>query len=83
MLISVHNELVALLSSLTEIVLLSCSSKKKGQLINNINIPFEPSSITLGPYHMAIRVGNTIKYYRWLKEKTLISGGEEVNENQY
>lgn len=29
-----------MLGSLTEVVLLSCSSKKKGQLINNINLPF-------------------------------------------
>ena len=39
-LISTYNELVAMLSSLTEVILLSCSSKKKGQLINNINLPF-------------------------------------------
>lgn len=29
-----------MLSSLTEVVILSCSSKKRGQLINNINMPF-------------------------------------------
>ena len=39
-LISTHHELVAMLSSLTEVVILSCSSKKRGQLINNINMPF-------------------------------------------
>ena len=39
-LISTYNELVALLSSLTEVVILSCSSKKRGQLISNINLPF-------------------------------------------
>lgn len=83
MLVSTYNELVSLLSSLTEVVILSCSSKKKGQLINNINLPFEPSAITLGPNHLAARVGNSIKYYRWLREKTLLSGGEEVSEMQY
>lgn len=81
-LVSTYNELVALLSSLTEVVLLSCSSKKRGQLINNINLPFEPASIALGPCHLAARVGNTVKFYRWLRDKMLISGGEEVNEIQ-
>ncbi len=81
-LISTYNELVAMLSSLTEVVLLSCSSKKKGQLINNINLPFEPSSISLGPSHLAARQGNTIKFYRWLRDKVLIAGGEEVAEIQ-
>ncbi len=74
-LISTYNELVALLSSLTEVVLLSCSSKKKGQLINNINLPFEPSGISLGPNHLAARLGNTIKFYRWLRDKSLLAGG--------
>lgn len=81
-LISTYNELVAMLSSLSEVVLLSCSSKKKGQLINNINLPFEPTSISLGPSHLAARLGNTVKFYRWLRDKVLISGGEEVNEIQ-
>ena len=81
-LISTYNDLVALLSSLTEVVILGCSSKKKGQIINNINLPFEPNSIALGPQHLAARLGNTIKFYRWLKDKMLISGGEEVNQIQ-
>jgi hypothetical protein len=81
-LISTYNELVAMLSSLSEVVLLSCSSKKKGQLINNINLPFEPTGISLGPNHLAARLGNTVKFYRWLRDKMLISGGEEVNEIQ-
>ncbi len=66
-LISTYNELVAMLSSLTEVVILSCSYKKKGQLINNLNLPFEPASISLGPYHLAARLGNTVKFYRWLR----------------
>lgn len=74
-LISTYNELVALLSSLTEVVILSCSSKKRGQLITNISLPFEPSNIELGPYHLAARLGNTVKFYRWVKDKVLISGG--------
>ena len=74
-LISTFNELVALLGSLTEVVLLSCSSKKKGQVINNINLSFEPTAISLGPSHLAARVSNTVKFYRWLKDKMLISGG--------
>ena len=78
-LISTYNELVGLLSSLTEVVILSCSSKKRGQLITNISLPFEPVSIALGPYHVAARLGNTIKFYRWLRDKMLLSGGEEVN----
>ena len=81
-LISTYNDLVALLSSLTEVVILGCSSKKKGQIIKNINLPVEPNSIALGPQHLAARLGNTIKFYRWLKDKMLISGGEEVNQIQ-
>ena len=81
-LISTYNELVALLSSLTEVVILSCSSKKRGQMITNVNLPFEPTQIALGPYHLAARLGNTLKFYRWFRDKILISGGEEVNEIQ-
>ena len=29
-----------------------------------------------------MRLGNTVKFYRWVKDKTLISGGEEVREIQ-
>lgn len=78
-LISTYNDLVALLSSLTEVVILGCSSKKRGQLVNNVNLPFEPASISLGPQHLAARLGNTVKFYRWLRDKMLLSGGEEVN----
>lgn len=63
-------------------MVLSCSSKKRGQLITNISLPFEPAGISLGPYHVAARLGNTIKFYRWLRDKVLLQGGEEVNEIQ-
>ena len=39
-LISTYNELVGLLSSLTEVVILSCSSRNRGQMITNVNLPF-------------------------------------------
>jgi len=75
-LISTYYELVSMLSSLTEVVILSCSSKKMGQFINNINLPFEPTAMALGPQHLAVRLGNTVKFYQWVRNKTLISGGE-------
>lgn len=78
-----YHELLAVLSSLTEVVLINCSSKKKGQIICNVNFPFEPSLITLGATHVAGKVGNSITFFRWLKEKVLIPGGEEVNKIDY
>ena len=38
--VSPYNELLGILSSLTEVVLMNCSSKKKGQIICNVNLPF-------------------------------------------
>lgn len=38
MLVANYNELVAILGSLTEVTILACSSKKKGQPIQNINL---------------------------------------------
>lgn len=39
-LVSTFNELIAILNSLTEVVILSCSSKKRGQQITSVNLPF-------------------------------------------
>lgn len=75
MLVSSYNELLAILSSLTEVVIMNCNSKKKGQIICSINLDFEPAAITLGPTHLAARNGNTIHYFRWLKDKMLLPGG--------
>ena len=43
-------------------------------------LPFEPSGITLGPCHLAVRSGNMVKLYRWTKNRTILSDIEEVNE---
>jgi hypothetical protein len=37
---SAWNELLAVLSSLTEVVLINCSSKKKGQVMKQFVLPF-------------------------------------------
>ena len=78
--VSAYNELLAILSSLTEIILINCSSKKKGQVMKQFYLPFEPTGITLGPSHLATRLGNTIKFYRWTKNRMILADIEEVNE---
>lgn len=36
-------------------------------------LPFEPTGITLGPSHLAARRGNTIKFYRWTKNRIVLA----------
>lgn len=74
--VSAYNELLAILSSLTEVILINCSSKKKGQVMKQFYLPFEPSGITLGPTHLAARRGNTIKFYRWTKNRIILTDVE-------
>lgn len=38
--VSAYNELLAILSSMTEIILINCSSKKKGQVMKQFYLPF-------------------------------------------
>ena len=38
--VSAYNELLAVLSSLTEIILINCSSRKKGQVMKQFYLPF-------------------------------------------
>ena len=38
--VSAYHELLAILSSLTEVILINCSSKKKGQSIRQFYLPF-------------------------------------------
>lgn len=71
--VSAYNELLAILSSLTEIILVNCSSKKKGQVMKQFYLPFEPTGITLGPNHVAARIGNTVKFYRWTKNRIILA----------
>ena len=78
--ISAYNELLAVLSSLTEIILINCSSRKKGQVMKQFYLPFEPSGITLGPCHLAVQTGSIIKLYRWTRNRAILSDIEEVNE---
>ncbi len=67
MLVSNFNELTAVLTSLTEVTILACSSKKRGAAITTIDLDTEPTSISLGPLHLAASNGNTVKFYRWVK----------------
>lgn len=34
----------------------------------------------MGQCHVASRIGNSVRFYRWVREKTLIKGGEFVGE---
>jgi hypothetical protein len=68
---------------LTEVTILACSSKKRGAAITTIDLESEPNAIALGPFHLAARTGNNVKFYRWVREKTLLKGGELVNEINY
>lgn len=43
-------------------------------------LPFEPTGITLGPSHLAARRGNSIKFYRWTRNRVILTDVEEVNE---
>lgn len=74
--VSAYNELLAILSSLTEVILVNCSSKKKGQVMKQFYLPFEPTGITLGPNHVAGRIGNTVKFYRWTKNRIILADVE-------
>ena len=56
--------------------MINCSSKKKGQVMKQFYLPFEPSGITLGPTHLAARRGNTIKFYRWTKNRIILTDVE-------
>lgn len=71
--VSAYNELLAILSSLTEVIFINCSSKKKGQIMKQFFLPFEPSGITLGPSHLAARRGNTVKFYRWIRNRVVLA----------
>jgi len=75
MLITGYNELVAVLGTLTEVTILSCSSKKRGAAITSVDLDNEPNAIALGQYHLAAKFGNSVKFYRWVREKTLLKGG--------
>ena len=80
---SCYNELIAILNSFTDITILSTSSRNKGKVISAITLPSEPQSIHLGPCHLAMRVGNTVRYFQWLRDRSLIQGGEEIAERDY
>lgn len=41
--------------------------------MKQFNLPFEPTGITLGPSHLAARRGNTIKFYRWTKNRIVLA----------
>lgn len=43
-------------------------------------LPFEPTGINLGPSHLAVRLGNTIKFFRWTRNRVVLADIEEVNE---
>lgn len=83
MLVANCNELTAVLGTLTEVTILACSSKKRGAAITTVELEAEPNAIALGPFHLATRTGNNVKFYRWVREKTLLKGGELVNEINY
>lgn len=83
MLLATYNELVAVLGTLTEVTIIACSSKKRGAAITSVELDSEPNAIALGQYHVAAQTGNTVKFYRWVREKTLLKGGEKVNEINY
>jgi hypothetical protein len=72
---SCYNELISVLNSFTDITILSTSSRNKGKVITSITLPSEPQSIYLGPCHLAMRVGNTVQYYQWLRDRALVQGG--------
>lgn len=38
--VSFYNELLAILNSSTEVILINCSSKKKGQVMKQFYLPF-------------------------------------------
>jgi hypothetical protein len=42
-------------------------------------LPFEPTGIILGPNHLTIKRGNTIKFYRWTRNRIVLADIEEVN----
>lgn len=66
---------MAVLGTLTEVTIISCSSKKRGAAITTVDLDTEPNAIALGQNHLAARTGNNVKLYRWVRERTLLKGG--------
>lgn len=52
-----------LLSSLTEISVVDCG--RNNMIVAKANLDIEPSFLTLGPYHFAVGINNSIWYYKW------------------
>jgi WD repeat-containing protein 19 len=53
----------ALLSSLTEVSIVDCV--KNNMIVAKSNLDIEPTFLTLGPYHFAVGINDSIYYYRW------------------
>jgi hypothetical protein len=41
--------------------------------MRQFHLPFEPTGINLGPTHLAARRGNSIKFYRWIRNRTILA----------
>ena len=43
-------------------------------------LPFEPTSIALGPCHVAARVANIVRFFRWTRNRTILADVDQVGE---
>lgn len=60
---SANDTYAALLSSLTEISVVDCSSNN--MIVAKTNLEIEPTFLNLGGYHFGVGLNNSIWYYKW------------------
>ena len=78
-----NNELIAILTSFTDANILSASNKNKGRVLCNVILPSEPSSIFVGPHHLGMTSGSTIRAFEWNQNRNIVEGGKQVFEKTY
>ena len=58
-----YDSYAALLSSLTEVSVVDCV--KNNMIVAKVDLDIEPTFLTMGSYHFAVGINNSIWYYRW------------------
>jgi WD repeat-containing protein 19 len=72
---SVYNTHVAVLTSLTELTLYSCEQENKNKVLSPllaVDLPTEPSFVSLGPYHCAAGMNNRAWFYELGQNKATL-----------
>jgi WD repeat-containing protein 19 len=78
---SSYGTLASILTSLTEVTIFECVGGVR--ISNKVKIDSEPSSMALGPYHLAILMNTSAWFYRWKTDKEIFNGGVCVKKMDY